>query len=267
MLDSTRPARLSSTLPPIVVWLLAAGAAYTAEPIFRLPRDRDACFCSRAFTHTEYLVFRKNGMYTGVSRSHVGAIIYDDGRWKQDGQGIIELRSNVRLRNVQCGPLTIRVERVELLRALAALKADITSFLARTKAVSFSPQEIENAWEYRYQPIADSPELTLPFVAVTVAPGVKSIPRKNVEDLLQAWDNFLAHDEKNLYHATPVKFQAKTFLVSNDDPQFLCASVADVQKSLNTWATEASSPYFAYMMIPYAQYVDEIKRPQPFLFP
>lgn len=256
------------SLLTVVTWVVAAEVANSAEPILRLPTNHHTCFCCRAFTDTGYLVFRADGTFAHVSREHLGVILFDQGTWKQNCDGVIDLRSRLRLRSVQCGALSIRVERVDVFRALASLKADMTSFLAATKAASFSRKEIEKVWEYSYQPFPDSPELTSRFAAVTVAPSVESIPRRKLEELLAAWDAYLTDDEKNLRHATPITLQTGTFLVSQDDPLLRCASVADVKKSLDLWeADDIGSPYFVYVMIPYEQFLDEIKTPQPFLFP
>jgi len=266
MVHLARRWMVSPTWASPLLCVLTVGIIHAAEPILRLPKDRDSCFCCRAFTNTNYLVFRKEGRYVHVSRAHVGIIICDQGEWKQNNLGTVELRSGMRVKSVQCGPLAIRVERVEVLRTLTPLKADIASFLARSRGDSFSREEIERAWQYRFQLIADSPEVSFPFPAVTVAPGVKSITRRDVENLLEAWDKYLADGNKNLLHATPVVFQRRAFLVSNDDPLLLCASLDDVKKSLDTWAGEGTCPYFIYVMIPYEQYLDEIKSLQPFLF-
>jgi len=259
MVYSRKCVSLNVALLAAVLWLLGVHVARGVETVFRLPQGQDVVFCNYFGTGVVYFLFRRDGTYCREVHSDLGSSVPDHGTWRQNEEGVIEYRSKERVKGVQCGPLSIPVGCPAVMEAMASLQGDIAAFLARTNSMSFSREEIEDAWQYTYAPFPGVSKLTFTSAAVLVSPEVNQISRTDIENLLDEWSRYMANDEKNLFHAIPIIYQGGTYLTS-PDALTGCANVAKLKESLDRWTHESSNPLFVYSLMPYEQYLDQHNR-------
>ena len=259
----------------VSLWLAAAGLCATLgsaradDDVFQLPQDRGTVFRESGISDTDYVQFKKDGIYRRIVRAHMGVMTWDHGTWRQKKSGVVVLRSKEKVVPVRSGPLVINPETVRCLKAFQPLENDMTRFLARDTRQVYTAKEIKDAWRYAPWDIKIS--------AVDIDKGTNSVTRKQVADLLGAWSKYLRSDIAEVTHVTPIAYKNTVVLVwhecdhtwwfPEEKPKTLDEKLKRVRELLKEEAkTGKPMGPTLYTRIDQREFESESQTTQPFLF-
>jgi hypothetical protein len=137
-----------------------------------------------------------------LHRGDLFVLHIDKGTWKQNTNGIVSLLSEIRLPDVICGGLTIRMITKEKVIYLPALKQAIRSFLDTRQEEVFSKSMIENIMRINSSPI----------ISVFLENSSDKISRRQLEPLIVKIDEYLEKGMKQEIFLNPMQYRGVKFL-------------------------------------------------------
>ena len=180
------------------------------EPeVMRLDSSRCHFFAEYQYTWTEYLALSSTGRYAWIDCQHMGVDLHDTGTWRQLPSGVVELRSERRVRDVEAPPLSIGlflVKRDGQAAFLEAIQGAIAHLLRDHPQAAFSLATVRGA----YRP----PGWKIPAIDLLdwEPDSSQQITRENLSDLLAAIEDFLAANDQNVFRFTPLRLGSDTFI-------------------------------------------------------
>jgi len=220
-------------------------------------KARDVYFGSYTDVNSSYIHFRSDGTYTRIAREHMFTEESDRGTWSQDENEMISMRSEMHVRPIEAGSLTVHLmnfnPQVEQQRIddLPYLIADIKEYLATRTRMAFPPEEIE-----KIRVIND--------LNVISADAGFPVDRGTLEDLIENIQDFIASEDKNLFRVTPMKHKDTTFLLWHNSEIPLNRNLERIKAAIDA-AKPGEVPNFIYVSIDEKTFDEETSKTQPFI--
>lgn len=230
-------------------FFLLAGSVAGAEGDGRGHQDRHLYLKHDGGTFAHYLELRADGSYRRVAKGSQYIEERDHGKWRQNGERRLLLRSDAHLRNISSGDLLISMRQRDRLKTLPDLKQRIQAFLKAHRSQEFPPEDIE-----RIRETSIGGDLHIKVADITVL-GARRVQRSDLEKLVGEIDRFLSSSEKNLFTLVPLEYKAATIYVDDDRAELTKKIIADELAGVPT-PTSAADQH-GYQEIDEAQFLKE----------
>ncbi|MCG3196427.1 MAG: hypothetical protein HUU16_08370 [Candidatus Omnitrophica bacterium] len=189
----------------------------------RLSSEIDSFFRKITGTAVEYLHLEKGGGYSRIHRTDLGTEeVLETGTWKQGDNEEAVLISKTRYRDIVVEPLKLFVGREDRLGVLSTVRERLLRVLDESQEHRLARKRLEGIKAPSDQ-----------FSAVVVSGTCGQVARTTVEALIREIDAFLASDEKNHFHFTPMKYRDVNFLVWMDSETSLNRSPREIKERID----------------------------------
>ncbi|MCP9446672.1 MAG: hypothetical protein NNA22_03765 [Nitrospira sp.] len=230
-------------------FFLLAGSMAGAEGDGQARQDRHLYLKHDGGTFTHYLELRADGSYRRVAKGSQSIEERDHGKWRQNNERKLLLRSDAHLRNIGAGDLLISMRQRDRLKTLPDLKQRIQAFLKAHRSQEFPPDDIE-----RIRETSVGGDLQIKVADITVLGG-RRVQRSDLEKLLGEIDRFLSSSEKNLFTLVPLKYKTATIYVDDDRAELTKKIIADELAGVPTPTSTADQ--HGYQEIDRTQFLKE----------
>jgi hypothetical protein len=210
---------------------------------------------------SSYIHFLPNGTYRRINREHLFTKEIDNGIWDQDESGLITMISNLRIRDIECAPLSVLTWHQEELEKLPDLILKIKAFLKNNIKSSFEWAEIEQIGNEEGEPA-----ILVDMAYVMDNMPDEKIPRESLKKLIYSIGEYLKSETRNHFYCVSWNYKGGMFLMLEDSVTSLPGGMDEVKKvmdSLEGGEVPAGSMYFG---IKKAAFEKEVKTTQPFIF-
>ena len=233
---------------------LSCEAGASPPDRWRLPADRDSYLMEDDLVYARFLLLARGGGYRQINRDERRSAEVDRGRWAQDADGVLRLRSTCRAlrpRALRGGPLWIVAAAQEQIDALPPLLAALRRFLGTY------PDRVFTAGSLAEINVAGA-------ATVRADGGSATFDRADVTALAARIVEVLECERSGTYLLEPVK-SASQPLWALDGSAFGEADLPFVRRAYRV--ADAAPPPFYFTRIDAATYAHAVGRWQPLHLP
>mgnify|MGYP003582807915 CR=1 FL=1 len=193
-----------------------------------------------------WLSLKEDGSYAVLTGGDVHDEISDYGTWEQTSNDDLLLHSQSKIRNIAAGALIVPLKDLNYAgTVLPRLGAAVSAFLSNNvAATTFSRTEIEGIFQINYRSMEDP--FCLP--AIDVRASIDTVPRDDLDQLLNIIQSYMNDDEKNVIRFSVRQTCGLTVLVRPDSPNSSDYRLEKITAKLNQSDSEESRSGFYYMI-------------------
>ena len=185
-------------LPSLLVLALSATPG-EAQKVVSLSPDRCHFFGTNFYTGSEFLALLNTGEYVRIDREHMFTEESDRGRWTQDPDAVVRLRSHRRFHDVEFGSLRLYFGQRKPEAIIPGVKAALRSLLEKNRyGKSFEVSQVKKINELSVDAAFESEE--------------RRIPRSDVSGMLAALEAFEKSTDQNEFRLIPISYRGRIFV-------------------------------------------------------
>ena len=215
-----------------LLWTCDVLQAAGVDPL--LPKTRDSYFVENNLVYSRYLHLRQDGSYQQINQDHTGSAEADRGTWEQTQGGIVLLHSTrrgLRFRALLSGPMSVVLDRPDVMAALPQLAKAIEQLLNTSEDAVFESQAAR--------------DLSVAPATVAVDRQAETVQRNELEALAAQIEDTIQTEQTHTYRLTPVRPAGGPLLLILQDAVYEPAMVAQVKERYHVLAGGSPPFYFA----------------------